>query len=452
MATVNSLGLGSGVLTSDIIDKLRKADNANILDPLTKKISLANKKEDSYSLLSSLMDTFKSSTSALSNDSLYLGRSVSGNSDAVTVKADAGSDIQSFKLSNISLAKKDIWESQTHVSATNKAIASLGSGTLSVAIGDKKVDINYDSTTTMDDIKNAINDNVGSVMTASTLPVGTDSYSLTVSADNTNQAITFTDTNNNSDGLKSILNLNNIQVQKEATFDYNGISISRPTNEISDLMSGVTITLNANQIANESANINISQDSSSISSDLSTFVDNFNKLNSNLKSMTNSDPKASSGVGAFKGDTFVKSISEDIKTLILNQDSNGNSLVDYGISVDKTGVMSFDSSVFKSKYAENPTVMQNFFDGTSTSDGIFKQLDTKMKGYTGSGKLLSDFSDQLTSSKKLLTDQYDKQKASLDARYNTMTKKFAAYDAMMSKLTNSFSSLQMIINTSQARS
>ena len=94
--TINSLGIGSGVLTSDLLDKLRESDESVIIKPLENKITLANQKEDAYDLLSTLMTTFKSSASALDGDNLYLSRAVTGNTDAVTVTAESGSNAVSY--------------------------------------------------------------------------------------------------------------------------------------------------------------------------------------------------------------------------------------------------------------------------------------------------------------------------------------------------------------------
>ncbi len=545
---VNSLGLGSGVLTSDLIDKLRAADDAAIVKPFEAKVTLANQKEDAAKLLSSLMTTFKSSTSSLGGETLYLGREVSGGTDAVSVTASSGSDVQSFNITNVSKAEKDVWNSTTSFSSTSTALAGLGTGTLTIAIGDKTLDFDYTPTTTIDDIKLAINDNIGESLTASSLQIGNNSYSLAVTADSLNEAITFTDSNsvttaqkdtitltgnavsgdtfkwsdgtneltinlvdgedptatgitivnaiNNdptlntlytatatangftieaknagtafsgtatstgtqtsseatttanidaSNSLASILGLNNIQVAKAATFDYNGISISRSTNDISDLINGVTITLNQNQLATDTANIKITQNNTSISETMSKFVENYNSLASNLKDMTAVNTETGT-LGIFNSDSFIKSISRTLTNIITQTNPNGNSLVSYGLTIARDGTMSLDSTVFDKKFKDDPAGMELLFRGDSSTDGIFKKLNTQMTSYTSYDGALTNFSNQLDTSKLALTTQYDKQKALLDSRYETMTKKFTAYDAMISKINSQFSSLQMMID------
>ncbi len=451
--TINSLGIGSGVLTSDLLDKLREADEAVIIKPLESKITLANQKEDAYELLSSLMTTFKSSASALDGDNLYLSRAVTGNTDAVTVTAESGSNVQDFSITNVDKAQADVWRSGS-LGEKSTPIVDLGSGTLTISINGEDFAIEYDDESSLNDIRDSINETANESVTASVLQVGEDSYELVLTAKETNQAITFTDTNSDSDSLINTLSLNdplnNIQQAKAATFEFNGIEITRDSNEISDLIVGVTINLNQNQEAEESASISISQNSTSISTEISLFVNNYNSLITNLQDMTRSD-RESGSVGIFNGDSFVKSIAREITSLVTQMDENRDSLIDYGIEIDRDGVMSLNNDMFATQYATDPEGMELFFSGDSETDGIFTKLNSKMDEYTGYDQLMSSFSDQLESAKDNLVAQYDKQTASLDSRYEILQKKFIAYDAIISRINAQFSSLQMMIDAEANR-
>ena len=455
MAGINSLGIGSGVLTSDLLDKLRAADEATILKPIETKMTLSTQKEDANKLLSGFMTTFKSSTASLGGEALYNARQVTGSNDNVTVSAEDGADLQSFSITNVSKAEKDIWGSGVMSSKTDPIAGISAAGTLTIKSGENSFDIEYTSGSSLDDIRQSINDLSGGTMTASVLQTGKDSYKLVISGTNTNEAITFTDSNSESN-LTSALNLNNIQTAKGSSFDYNGITIQRSSNDISDLINGVTITLNTNQKDTDSASIVIGQNDTAINSEMNLFVTNFNLLASNLKDMTIYD-EAKGVAGIFNTESLVKGITRELTNIITKTDSSGNSLYDYGITLDREGVMSFDASKFSSKLASNPKALELLFKGapaTPATDttpareekiGIFQELDKKMFTYTGSNKLLANFTTQISDSKNSSISQYDKQKASLDMRYETLTKKFSAYDSLISRLNNQFSSLKMLI-------
>lgn len=447
---INSLGIGSGVLTSDLVDQLREADEASVLKPIENKISLDNQQEDAFNLLDSLMTTFKTSSSALDGDTLYLSRAVTGNTDAVTVTAESGSNVQAFSITDVNKAEVDVWNSSAQTTS-DSAVTNLGAGTFTISIAGTDYAIDYTASSSLDDIKNSINEIAGNDLTASVLQVGPASYELILTAKDTNKAMTFSDSNVAADpaatSLSDALSLNNIQPAEAATFKYNGIDITRDTNDVSDLIIGVTITLNENQAVGDTASIDISQNSTSISTEMALFVNNYNSLITNLNDMTRSDRETGS-VGIFNGDSFVKSIGRDITDLVIQVDANGNSLMDYGIEIDRDGVMTLDDSVFADKFVNDPEGMELFFSGDSNTDGIFTKLDKKMDDYTGYNNLLSNFSDQLTTRKENNIEQYDKQKASLDSRYEILTKKFIAYDAMIARLDAEFASMEMMINDS----
>ncbi|MBL6973502.1 MAG: flagellar filament capping protein FliD [Sulfurimonas sp.] len=657
MAGVNSLGIGSGVLTADLLDQLREADDATILKPLETKLELSTQKEEAYTLLSGFMTTFKQSTSTLGGESMYQGRQVDGSDNFVSVSAASGSDLQSFNITEVVKAEKDVWNATNTLASVETAVPALGSGILTVSVGGKDLEIAYTSATTLDDIRAAINDSTAIEATASNLKIGDSAYSFSLSSDNFNEAITFSDSQQQeqldtikfignvgaidpetytwSDGVNSLeiplvagetptetgvriadainadgtlgglytatattdgftiasdtagtkftgssissgdqlsiesvtsagftkqldtvtltgdavdgdtftwsdgtneltiplvagetpdltadriaiainadptlsalytatagtggftmesktfgldftstvtstgsqtstsevttdahsslehqLSLNNIQVAREASFKMNGIAITRSTNTIDDLINGATITLNKNHGATDSSSLNITQNDTSITTEMDLFVTNFNALTSNLKDMTIYNQDAGTA-GIFNSESFIKSITGQITNIITRTDSSGNSLYDYGIEISKEGVMSMDSSKFSTKLSSDSSALELLFRGSSAVDatettaakaeviGIFQELDIKMLTYTGSNKLLANFSTQLSDLKSNTIAEYDKQKAALDIRYETLTKKFSAYDSIINKLNNEFASLKLLID------
>jgi len=451
---ISSLGIGSGVLTADIIDQLREADEERIIKPLDGKIEFNKQKETAFTLLDTLMTSFKGSVSALDDDGLYQNRAVAVNNEAVKVTAEAGSDVQSFTIDNVLLAQADIQDSAVFSSKTAAISPSApGNGVLTLDIGSNSYAIDYTDATTLEGLAQAINDAAGESVTASVLQVGADSYELIVQSDNTgaDQAITFTDSlndgSNDADSLLTRLGMNSVQTARDASFDYNGIAITRSTNDVSDLLNGVTITL---QEEGESSNIAISQNKEDIKTEMSLFVENYNNLITNLHDMTLSDRDAGTA-GVFNGDNFIKSISRDLNNIITSMDVEGQSLVDYGIDIDKNGFMTLDNSVFEAKLDEDPAALEIFFSGSTDpltfeeEAGIFTTLEEKINTYTKFNGLFDNYGNSMEGQLESLTEQRAKQVETLDNRYEIMTKRFVAYDAIISKINAQFSSLQQMI-------
>lgn len=452
---ISSLGIGSGVLTADVIDQLKTADEARIIKPIDNKITFNDQKQQSYDMLSSLMKTFKSSTSALSFDTLFADKTVDV-SGAAQVTVDSGANVNSFTLETTTLAKKDITKFGALSSKTSSIATS--NGVLNLQINGTTYNINYDANTTLTSLAQSITDTAGTAIDTSILETSSGQFSLVLSSKATgaNQAITITDTTDGTNGTGSLNaalfdttttnGYQKIQNGSDAVFKYNGITTTRSTNDISDLVLGLHITLKKE---GDIASVSVNQDRQKISDEVQLFVDNYNTLMTNLNDMTAFN-KTTNALGVFQGDSFVNGIKRDLAGAITSR-LGTDSLMEYGISLDRHGVMSFDSTVLDTKLQSDPQAVQTFFSGGTDANGnsvtgFFTTLDDKVKQYTKYGGLLSNYDDGLTKDAKKLADAKTKAQASLDARYAIMTKRFTAYDSIISRLNSQFSSLQQMIS------
>lgn len=459
--TINSLGIGSGVLTADVIEKLKANDEALIITPIDNKITLQKQKNEALNLLSSLLTTFKSSVNALDDDALYQKRSVSGSTDSVSVTADVGVSVQSFSISNTLLAQKNVKESGSF-SSTAAAIAS-GAGTMTISIDGTDYDIAYTATTTLNDLKDSINSVAGDKVKATTLRVGAEDYRLVLTTIETgsNQTINIADSAAVGTGLKSELlaynattnpdGMQEIQAARDATFEFNGINITRSSNKIEDIITGVTINLLGETTS--SANISITQDVTSISNEMATFVQNYNTLMGELNDMTTSDSDAGT-VGVFNGDSSINSISREINHLITSVNSDGYSLSQFGIDLSQDGTMSFKPADFISKFNQDVSLSEKFLSGSTTINssgdfetvnGVFSTMKTLLTHYTGTNGVMTTLTTKGTDELTSLTKNKTRSQTLLDVRYESMTARFIQYDALISKLENQFSSLKQQI-------
>lgn len=458
--TINSLGLGSGVLTSDVIEKLKTNDEALIITPISNKITLQQQKSSALDLLKSLMTSFKGSVSALDDDALYQKRSVSGSSSSVSVTADSGVAIQSFSISNTVLAQQNVKESGQFAS-TSSTIAT-GSGTMTLSIDGTDYEIDYTSSTTLSSLSESINSIAGASVKASTLQVGENDYRLILTSVETgeDQVISIADSSGGTlksellayDGTTNPTGMQEIQAARDASFKYNGVTISRSSNEIDDIITGVTINLLGETTS--SANISISQDVTAISDELSMFVSNYNSLMSEINDMTTSDTEAGT-VGIFNGDSTINSIRREITKILTSINDSGLSLGQFGIDLSQTGVMTFNTSTFTTKFNEDKEASEKFFSGfttldsydnSTTTDGVFSTLSTYIESYTKSTGILYNLSNASTEAVTSLTESKTRSQELLDARYNAMTVRFSMYDSIISKLNNQFATLEQQIN------
>lgn len=450
--TLSSLGLGSsGALTADTIEKLKANDEALQINPIKRKIENTTQKTQAFELINSLTTSLSGSTDRLGGDLLYLNRSTSVIGDGALITAENGVEPQSFTVDVTTLAKKDIQQSSTFTTASDNIATS--SGTVTISIDGQDFDIDVTATTTLQDFKDSINTIAGDKVTASILNVADGDFRLVVSSDETgsNQNISFSSTDDTILGDGSLTASSffaEIEVQNsgDASFKYNGINFTRSSNTISDIIVGVSITL---QTEGESSTATVSQDTDEISSELSAFTTAYNSLFTQLTNTTTSDLEAGT-IGIFNGENTIKTLSREINKLLFQTDSSGNSIVNSGFSLSEDGTLKFDESVFKSEFAKDPDAIEKLFKYKTDSngdvtDGIFKKLDDFLDNQTSSNGLLSTFGAGLTNQTTSLQKEQLRAQTLLDARYDTMFVRFAAYDRIIGGLEQQFTSLQQQI-------
>jgi len=440
---ISSLGVGSSVLTQDVLDQLRKADEAQFLTPTDRRISTEKSKSGALDVIDALMDNVYGSLKGLTEYGVFESRAATSSDESVaTVSAADSSDIQDFTLEVSNLATKEIEQSDRFDEKTSKI--ATGSGKFELDVGDKKYTISYDNTMTLEDLKNLINKEAGESVDATIVQIADDDFRLMLSADDTGTEhdISITDLGND-DGDKTLDtaltdDMSNVQTAVDVSFKFNGLDIVRKNNTVDDLLSGVTITL---KDAGKT-DVSVKQNRENIESKINNFVDKYNSALFQLDKDTKSSQKASER-GIFSGDSTIKGMRRDIQNILNTVGSGLGMMQDYGLDVGDDGRISLDSSKLNEKLDENPDNVQAFLaggtfvksDGSSVeADGVFAELKDTFAKYSKYGAVLDDYKTSMQDRIESLTDQRAKTVEKLNSRYATLAKQWQAYDAMISKI------------------
>jgi flagellar hook-associated protein 2 len=186
LGTLSSLGIGSGVLNYDVIDKLKNADEELMVKPLESKVDLLKKKETALSQFITIGATVKGDISDIADGTLFAKVNTSVNGSSVSVEAEDGVKPQEFTIDVEQLAQNDIYESKGFASLDSVVNSSSDSVTLNIGVGDESVSFTLQSGATLEDLKNAINDaNAGVTATIIDTGIGDNPYKLVLKADNT---------------------------------------------------------------------------------------------------------------------------------------------------------------------------------------------------------------------------------------------------------------------------
>ncbi|GAA8462014.1 flagellar filament capping protein FliD [Helicobacter pylori] len=255
----------------------------------------------------------------------------------------------------------------------------------------------------------------------------------------------------------------NLQKASDSEFTYNGVSITRPTNEINDVISGVNITLEQTTESNKPAIISVSRDNQAIIDSLKEFVKAYNELIPKLDEDTRYDADTKIA-GIFNGVGDIRTIRSSLNNVFsysVHTDNGVESLMKYGLSLDDKGVMSLDEAKLSSALNSNPKATQDFFYGSDSKDmggreihqeGIFSKFNQVIANLIDGGNAkLKIYEDSLDRDAKSLTKDKENAQELLKTRYNIMAERFAAYDSQISKANQKFNSVQMMIDQAAAK-
>jgi len=450
---ISALGTGSSILTQDLLDQLKAADEAAQIQPLDLEIANQNDKLAEYNVIDANMTNLYDAIGELKTPALFDERQVSVDGSSVSVTADANSDVQDFTLDVTQLATKEIAETGSY-SATTDTIAS-GDGTLTLDVGDQSFDIDYTDSMTLEDLKNAINDTAGDAVSATIVKVGDSDYRLFLNSVDTgsNQDISITDNSGNLSGTQLTDDMTTVQDGVDAEFTFNGESITRSSNNVDDLIVGYDITLNSLG----KSEVSVTQNRDNIMDKIDSFVEKYNATMDELARATKNSTDANER-GIFAGESSMRSLQASLRSMMDNVGGGVGTIYDFGFDIDKDGKLSIDKTVLNEKIDENPSNVEAFFSGgefensdgtTTTVDGIFVEMDTNVVSYTKYNGLLDNFKTYLNDSISSLEDTKLKAQERLDARYETMKQQFAAYDAMIAQFDNSASAFQQMIDSTK---
>lgn len=384
MAGISSLGIGSGVLNSDLVDQLVAAER----QPTEQRLNFNQQRTEAlisaYGTLKSAITELRLPMRQLSSADNLKAFSGTSSSDGVSVSVDsAKASPGSYTVTVDSLAQA---QSLATGSFGDRDTTAVGSGSLTISVGGKTTTLDIDSSNnTLEGIAQAINEaEIGA--SAGIIDTGS-GYRLVLSSDKTGVdnavSISVSDSDgNNTDALGlsqfsfdgTTNNLTETVQAKDAVVQVNGISISRPTNSIENLIDGVSLEVSE---AGVTSTVKVSQDLGKVADRVGAFVDKFNALQQTIKGLAGFNAETGQG-GILSGDSAVRSIQNQMREIIGRvvpglEDASVRTLADVGITTNyETGGLDFDREKFMEVLQANPDDVTALFaeQGRSSDDQV----------------------------------------------------------------------------------
>ena len=430
------LNIASSILTQDVIDGLKDADESVQIKPLTLKIDKNTKKQADITALTTLVSTLKTSYADVANETAMLKRTVSAaGSGSVTANVEAGVAEQTVRLSVSQLAQVDSYQSKGFKSRSEALAGITKEESLTLSVGDKSVDIKVGPSTTLEDIINQINDGAGDAIKASIVNTGGENgYKMILQSKESGEKnqIKFSVKGDNPDALKGAQDVleklgfktnqtpitddkgaitgynleidtadtsaggKQLQKAQDAKFNFNGIDITRSSNKVDDLIIGVTFNLNNVDEKNSTTGalkesvITIGKDTDAVVKSLKSMVTAYNDLISNISTATSYD-RENGVAGTLNGMSEITGIKRKLQNLFESSNSDGKSLQNFGFSFTEKGVLSVDESKLKDTISKDYEGFKSFFTNSTEykNAGVFgtQTINTNLNDISGKLKI-----------------------------------------------------------------
>jgi flagellar hook-associated protein 2 len=316
-------------------------------------------------------------------DSVFAKCSVtSSDEDVISATASNPTSVGSYAITVSSLA-----QAKTMASAGFAAAATTATGTGTITIttgsGDPKIVTITGANSTLTGVRDAIN-NANAGVTATIINDGsaTTPYRLLITADGTGTANAFTIT----DGLTGgqALSLAQTQAASDAQFIINGVSITKSSNTVSDVIDGVTFNLKENTAA--PVTLKVEKDVDAIVTALEEFVTAYNAVNSfiNGQFAYNTTTEKS---GVLAGDSTLRRVQSSLQNQITQSVSSQFSIYSVtgqvGLNFNRDGSLSLNKAKLQDALAEDYRSVAALFLGNGTESGSATASDGRV---TYSGK------------------------------------------------------------------
>lgn len=382
-------GTSSGINTSALIDAAVSQRNA-AADRIDVRIENNQARVTGYNELTTLANDLKTSLANLRQNYGFSTTSTSAFNRKAGSFTTSGGTGSAANIMGVTLADsanvgtysiKVIERAQAQKvasAATASNTADLGyTGTFSIGLaGAGTASINVTADMSLQEIASAINSQRSTThVNASVLKVGENNYQLVLTGGDTAKQIQLSDTSGTVMQSLGIIDaggafLDEVQEAKQAQLELDGLTITRDSNIVNDLIDGVTLNIKSAD-PNTTIELDVTNDTSQITDTIAAFVDAYNALRTFVATnqSVSSDGTVSEDAVLY-GDNLMKTMSQQIQSMFATQVNTGSpisTLRDIGLTVNADNFLEIDAEVLADALADNLSGVRALFETQITN-------------------------------------------------------------------------------------
>lgn len=428
MASISSLGVGSGLDLSGLLDQLDSAERLK-LQPITTQKKAQQTKLSAYGRLESALGKLQDAAKKLADGKTFQAVTSSITGTGVTAAAKSDAVAGRYEVAVTRLAQS---QSLASIGVADRT-ADLGAGTLTITQGggatQKTLTVTLEAgASSLEDLRDAINKQNGGVSASIVNDGSATPHRLVLTSKNTGTDAQMTV----SGDFSGVLNLTETVPARNAELKVNGIDISSQSNLVEGAVQGVSLSLSAE---GGSHVLTVERDSAAIKSSVTGFVDAWNSLQSTVSSLTayNADTQVA---GDLLGDATLRSVQSQLRNVLTASLGEGalSRLTDLGIELELKGTLKVDSDKLGGLLTSDLASVSGFFAGVGTGEGLADKLSSTLDAALKDGGALDTVSKGVEARIKALGERSARMEESISATVERYRKQFTQLDLMLSQM------------------
>lgn len=450
---MSSLSAGSGVDTASLAQNLVDAERAPQENAINAKITKNDSRISGYSAISYVVSQVQTAFTALKDQTNFSSLAANNsNPTAFSVTTGAYATEGSHDVEVLQVAKNQRSASAGVASAT----ASLNGGQAMnfkfTVQGQAQTTIALDAgKDTPQDLVSAIN-NAKTGVTAKLVNTGDGSgtpYQIVLSGPMGSAGAFTLDGVSDASGVGSTPSLSfpsnnaNNQIASDAKIKVDGVSYTRTTNSINDVVLGLTFNLKTT--TSSAASLDLTRDTTTIKDKLTTLVQSYNDAVSMLNVV--SDPKSTVDTygATLVGDSTVRMVRQQLRAMFTSVSSTPGSAVgslwQVGFSIDEKGTMSLDSTKL------DTALTNNFSDVVKTFTGNQNNVSAYTVAPAGiAGDAVKSLTKMLSATGILQTQSTNAETQNTKYK-NDLTKLGLRMDSLLARYQKQFTSMNSLVGS-----
>ncbi|QJQ96555.1 MULTISPECIES: flagellar filament capping protein FliD [Halomonadaceae] len=430
MATITSLGIGSGLDLNGLLDDLKAAERGK-LTPITTQKKTTQAKISAFGNLSSALSKFQPAVATLNDAKRFsaVTSKVTGSGVAAVASADAPAGRFKVNLNQLATA------ATAATAGVDSRTAPQGAGKITFSFGGKDdlvVEV-AEGKSSLEAIRDAVNSKEAGV--SASIVFDGEQYRLAFASTETGEKAGLEDVKFEGFGDDALALEGDVIKGQNAKLTVNGIAITSHSNKVEGAIQGVTLNLSEIHAEGSSSTIAIDRDSDEIKNAVKGFVEGYNTLRTAIRGLTSYN--ADTGVaGDLLGDSTLRGVESRLRSVIGGGIEEGQlrMLSDLGITLQLDGTLKLDEAKLDGIIATESMALADFFAGGTKAGGMAGKLVTALDQILGDKGLLSNATSGLETTLKGLDQRYARMETQIDATIARYRSQFSQLDSMIARM------------------